>query len=83
MNLQQELSNLASKWRDDAIVMDDLASDEPDDETIMALECRERSRTLRDCAKQLDELATRVQGCDSLPDSIVEALNSGDGVYRP
>lgn len=49
----QALRELPSKWQAEAERMDDIASDEPDDETIMALECRERSRTLRDCANAI------------------------------
>lgn len=50
----RRLGRLCARWREEAVAMDEIADEEGDDECILALECRERSRTLRDCANALE-----------------------------
>ena len=45
---------LIARWQEDAKAMDEMAEDDGDS-TDEAMECRERSRTLRDCANDLEK----------------------------
>lgn len=50
--LTAKTAALIARWREDAKAMDEMAEDDGDN-TDEAMECRERSRTLRDCANDL------------------------------
>jgi len=49
----QRVGRLCALWREEAAQMDQIAKEEGDDESKMAVECRERSLALRDCADAL------------------------------
>jgi len=50
----RRVGRLCARWREDADAMSEIASEERDPETILALECYERERTLRDCANDME-----------------------------
>lgn len=52
---EQRIKRLCSLWREEAAQMDEIAEEEGDEESKMAIECRERSLALRDCAEALEK----------------------------
>lgn len=56
----------------------DLGPDAPVQWSVMEL-----AELVEKLSKKVDELEQKLEQGNRLPDSIQEALNSGDGVYRP
>ena len=55
--LRAKIRESLAIWQANAVAMDAVADEENDEDSTLALECRERARTLRDCAKDLADIA--------------------------
>ena len=69
----QRVGRLCALWREEASQMDEIAEEEGDNESRLAIECRERSLALRDCADALQREWEGTEPTENLTDAGTQA----------